>query len=243
MEKTFSQDVQYVYHSSNERGKADYGWLKTNYSFSFANYLNPQKMGFGLLKVLNDDYIAPGKGFGTHSHENMEIVTIPLSGELEHKDSKGNHGIIKKNDIQIMNAGKGIKHSEFNPSKIEITNTLQTWILPDAINVEPRYKQLTVNPCEFKNNLRIVVAPNTPDALHINQKAIYAIGDIDSNLIFEYKINFEGNGVYVFLIEGELEILDKVLNKRDAIGIWNTDKIILKPKVNSKVLLIEVPMK
>lgn len=242
METITAQQAKFVFHPAKERGTADYGWLKANYSFSFSNYYDPKKMGFGALRVLNDDYIAGGMGFGTHPHDNMEIVTIPIFGALEHKDSKGNTGVIKKGDVQIMSAGTGIKHSEYNHSKTEQANTLQTWVLPNQRNVTPRYEQISVDPSDYKNKLRVVVAPNTTGAMHIHQNSVYAMGELDAGVEQKYDFRFEGNGVYVFVIEGDVEVLGKTLNARDAIGVWETKSLILKPKSKSRVLLIEVPM-
>ncbi len=232
----------FVIHKANTRGSSDHGWLKANFSFSFADYYNPQKMGFGKLLVLNDDFIAGGKGFGTHPHDNMEIVTIPLEGALEHKDSKGNHGVINAGDIQIMSAGTGIRHSEYNASKTLTANTLQTWILPAKQNIEPRYDQKTFKQEDYKNTLKTVVSPSDPNTLHINQNAVYTIGKLEQGQIKEYNLRFKGNGVYVFIIDGETVINNQNLTKRDAIGIWATDKINIVASTNVHLLIIEVPM-
>lgn len=233
---------KFVIHKANERGSSDHGWLQANFSFSFADYYNPNKMGFGKLLVLNDDFIAGGKGFGTHPHDNMEIVTIPLEGALEHKDSKGNQGVINAGDIQIMSAGSGIRHSEYNASKTIKANTLQTWILPSKQNIEPRYDQKTFKLEDYKNVLKTVVSPNEIGTLHINQNAVYTIGRLDQGQNKQYDIRFKGNGVYVFIIEGEALINGQKIGKRDAIGFWEIDKINIEAVNNLHVLLIEVPM-
>ena len=229
-------------HKAEERGHADHGWLNSYHSFSFANYYNPAKVSFGLLRVLNDDYVSAGQGFGMHPHDNMEIVTIPLTGALQHRDSMGNSSIIRKGDVQIMSAGTGIRHSEFNPSSTEAVTLLQIWVFPKLENVTPRYDQKTFYPENRKNHFETVVAPNNTEALFINQDAWFSLGNFDAGSAANYTINKEGNGLYVFVISGSIEVSNQVLNQRDAIGITEAASIHIKSSTESEVLIIEVPM-
>ncbi len=232
-----------IIHKANDRGFADHGWLKAAHSFSFSSYYNPVKSHFGLLRVLNDDIVAPGMGFGTHGHDNMEIVTIPLRGTLAHKDSLGSEGTIEYGEVQIMSAGSGIQHSEFNASATDEVNLLQIWVFPKVRNIEPRYDQKRFNLEEAKNDFKLVVSPEKDlEAMWINQDAYFSLGDFDENKSFEYKINKLGNGVYIFVIEGEIELDGSFLNKRDAAGISETEVINFKANSSSTVLVIEVPM-
>lgn len=232
-----------IIHKAEDRGYADHGWLKARHSFSFAEYFNREKMNFGLLRVLNDDIVEPGEGFGEHPHDNMEIVTIPLEGELEHKDSTGTSGVIRVNDIQIMSAGSGVYHSEFNHSDKNLINLLQTWVFPKEQNITPRYDQITLDPGKIKNKINTFVSPGKEkDKLWINQDAYFSLCDLDKSNSATYKIQKEGNGVYIFLIEGKIAVEDEILSRRDAIGIWETSEIIISAEENSKVLFIEVPM-
>ncbi|MBX9853095.1 MAG: pirin family protein [Cytophagaceae bacterium] len=233
-----------VIHKADSRGYADHGWLKTYHSFSFAGYYNPERVQYGLLRVLNDDTVAGGMGFGKHPHDNMEIVTIPLKGVLEHEDSMGNKKTIQKNEVQIMSAGTGIRHSEYNHSETEEVQLLQVWVFPKEKNIKPRYDQKIFSETERKNKFMTVVSPDTSEgALWINQDAYFSIGDLDSGTALDYKIKKAGNGVYVFLIEGSAEVAGEKLSRRDAIGISETDAINVKATAASTVLLIEVPMK
>lgn len=233
-----------VLHKANTRGSADHGWLKVNHTFSFANYRNPQRMNFGVLRVLNDDSIAGGKGFNTHPHDNMEIITIPLEGDLEHKDNMGNGAIIKNGDIQVMSAGTGITHSEFNANKDKAVKILQIWLFPNKQNVIPRYDQISLNKIEKKNSLFQILSPNKNDqGVWIHQNAWFNLGEFTNNKQFEYKLNSSDNGVYVFLIEGNANVQGQKLEKRDGFGIWNTNKINISVKKQSKILLMEVPMR
>ena len=232
-----------VFHPASERGHANHGWLDAHHSFSFASWYNPAKTHFGLLRVLNDDIVAAGMGFGMHPHDNMEIVTIPLEGVLEHTDNTGGHGIIKRNEVQVMSAGTGVHHSEFNHSKTEPVKLFQCWIFPREKDVTPRYDQKEFNPAERKNKFQTLVAPNKDgENLWLHQDAVFSMTEIEEGKSLKYKINFGGNGVYVMLVEGEIEINGNKLNRRDAIGIWETDKFEIKALKNSEVLLIEVPM-
>ncbi|HMQ68201.1 MAG TPA: pirin family protein [Ignavibacteria bacterium] len=234
--------MEKVIHRAKDRGHANHGWLDAHHSFSFANYYNPEKTRFGLLRVLNDDVIQPGEGFGTHPHDNMEIVTIPLKGELAHKDSTGNKEVIHRNEVQIMSAGSGLTHSEFNNSNTDEVNLLQLWVFPKEKNIKPRYDQKEFDPSERINKIQTVVSPNDDKSLWINQDAYFSLTNPEKDNEVVYNINKNGNGVYVFVIGGKVEIDGDVLSGRDAMGIQNTDKVKLKAEENSEVLIIEVPL-
>ncbi len=231
-------------HKSNTRGQADYGWLHANYSFSFGNYHDPSRVHFGLLRVLNDDIVDPGMGFDLHPHDNMEIVTIPLKGALEHRDNKGGHGIINAGDVQIMSAGTGIYHSEFNHSKTEAVNLFQVWIFPKVKNIQPRYDQKSFDWLSQKNGFKTVVSPNeNDDTLWINQNAVFSIGNIDKGISHSYKINFPGNGVYLMVVEGKVNVGDITLDQRDALGIEDVTEFTITATEDSRLVAIEIPMK
>ena len=232
-----------VFHASKDRGEANYGWLKAKYSFSFSNYTNPERTQFGVLCVLNDDIIAPGMGFGSHPHDNMEIITIPLSGSLKHQDSMNNLGIVKQDEIQVMSTGTGIFHSEFNNNKDQTLCLLQIWVLPKKRNVSPRYDQMDIKELKKINSLYPIITPdqNSP-SMWIHQDAWFHLGDFDDNTELEYKIKKKGNGVYSFVIHGSVVVAGKLLGKRDALGIWDTNSFILSAEPNSQILLIEVPL-
>lgn len=233
-----------VIHKATSRGFANHGWLKAAHSFSFANYYNPERIHFGALRVLNDDIIEAGEGFGTHPHDNMEIITIPLEGSLEHKDSMGNGSIITAGEIQNMSAGKGITHSEFNPLPDKAGNLLQIWIFPKVKDITPRYGQLRYNVSELKNSIVNFVSPQVDEAkLWINQDAWISLSKPLQNTEIEYSVNFAGNGVYLFVIEGELEVDGQTLERRDAIGIWDTEKLKIKALKDSFILFLDIPMK
>lgn len=230
-----------IIHKANERGNVNHGWLKANHSFSFANYYDPKKEQFGTLRVLNDDIVEAGFGFGMHPHNNMEIVTIPLKGALKHKDSTGNEGIIKAGDVQIMSAGKGIMHSEMATADEDV-NLFQIWVFPKKVNIESRYDQRFFDEKERSNNWQIVVSPNEEHhALWINQDAYFSLGNFDSST--SYKLNKEDNGVYLMVIEGEIEIDGNVLSNRDAIGITDAKDFSINVLKPAKLLVIEIPMK
>ena len=232
-----------IIHKADSRGYADHGWLQSFHSFSFANYQNPEKVRFGLLRVLNDDIVAPGMGFGTHPHDNMEIVTIPLKGELAHQDNTGNKEVIKAGEIQIMSAGSGLTHSEFNNSKKEFVNLFQIWVFPKEKNITPRYDQKIFDPEERKNKFQIVVSPDEKDgALWINQDAYFTLGNFDEGNSVKYEIKKKGNGVYIMITEGSAEIDGEVLSRRDAIGLSDLSSVEIKLLAKSELLLIEVPM-
>ena len=236
--------MEKVIHPANSRGKANHGWLNANFSFSFANYFNPNKVQFGLLRVLNDDYVKSGMGFGTHPHQNMEIISIPLKGEIKHKDSMDHTAVVKAGEVQVMSAGTGVEHSEFNSSNEEL-NMLQIWIFPEKDGLEPRYDQKDFSELLKNDGLVNVVSPKSDqseNSLFINQQAYLHLGDFQSGRKIEYKLKNEDHGVYVFLIEGEAEVENTSLNDRDAVGIWDTSEISMEFIKPSKVLLIEVPM-
>ncbi|HEY0743426.1 MAG TPA: pirin family protein [Chryseosolibacter sp.] len=232
-----------VLHKANTRGHANHGWLDTNHTFSFANYYDPRRMNFGALRVLNDDFVDGGMGFGRHPHDNMEIISIPLEGDLEHKDSMGNIAVIKQNDVQIMSAGTGIYHSEYNKNKDSKVNFLQIWVFPKQRNIQPRYDQRTFKPEDRLNKLQQVVSAKKDDeGVWINQDAYFHLGNLQKGFSTEYKINEKANGVYAFVIKGDVTINDQALNKRDGYGVWDTDKISIKADADAEVLLMEVPM-
>lgn len=232
-----------IFHKAEDRGHANHGWLNAKHSFSFANYHDPSKVHFGLLRVLNDDIIAPGMGFGMHPHDNMEIVTIPLSGTLEHKDSMGNIGVIRPNEIQAMSAGSGLTHSEYNHSKTEAINLLQIWIFPKERNITPRYDQKVFSEEDKNGKFKTIVAPvKADDVMWINQDAYFSLGKFKAGNKIDYTIQHQGNGAYIFVIEGEVNIEGNKTGKRDAIGIWETEKISMNINEDSEILIIEVPM-
>jgi len=232
-----------ILHKANERGHANHGWLNAYHSFSFASWYNPEKIQFGMLRVLNDDTIAAGMGFGTHPHDNMEIITIPLEGDLAHKDSMGNGTIIKSGDIQVMSAGTGIQHSEFNPNHDQHTKLFQIWLFPKYRNVEPRYQQITLDQSLQKNDFAQILSPNPDDAgVWIHQDAWFYLSDFDADFSKKLSLKKEGNGFYIMNIEGEIEINGEKLERRDAAGIWETNEIEIKANSSSKFLVMEVPM-
>lgn len=238
MEKT-------VLHRADTRGDADHGWLHSRHTFSFADYHDPERVHFGVLRVLNDDFVAAGMGFGTHPHDNMEIISIPLEGDLEHKDSMGNIAVIRNGDVQVMSAGTGITHSEYNRNKDKPVKFLQIWVFPNIRNVTPRYEQITLNRNDRHNKLQQIVSPNVGDAgVWIHQDAWFHIGEFDKDLAINYDLRKKGNGVYAFVLKGDITIDGNSLHVRDGLGIWDTDKISLKAdKQDAEVLLMEVPMK
>ena len=232
-----------VFHPASSRGAADHGWLQAKHSFSFANYYNSERVQFGALRVLNDDIIAPGMGFGTHPHDNMEIITIPLDGTLEHKDSLDNIGVIETDEIQVMSAGSGVYHSEYNKNKDQSVSLLQIWVFPNKKNVTPRYDQKNIKDLKKVNSFYPIVTPNqNGPGMWIHQDAWFHLGEFDKETRINYNINKKGNGVYAFLIEGSIQIDGESLEKRDALGIWDTEKFELLANQNSRVLLIEVPL-
>ena len=231
-------------HKSNTRGHANHGWLNSYHSFSFASYYNPERMNFGLLRVLNDDTVAPGMGFGTHPHNNMEIISIPLSGDLEHKDSMGTQAVIQEGDIQVMSAGTGIQHSEYNANKDKEVKFLQIWIFPNRQGVEPRYDQVTLKREDRLNKLQQILSPNPEDeGVWIHQNAWFHMGDLDQGTSLTYEVKDpENNGVYAFILDGQVSIGEQPLENRDGFGIWGVKDFGIQANTNSRILLMEVPM-
>lgn len=231
-------------HLANERGHNDIGWLKANFSFSFGPYYNPGRVHFGALRVLNDDIITGGAGFGTHPHDNMEIITIPIYGALEHRDSMGNIGVITAGEVQVMSAGTGIQHSEYNHSKTEDANTLQIWLFPKEMNIEPRYDQKSFIEDLKPNQFATLVSPvKGGEAIWINQDAIFSMGDFEPGQQIKYDIQIPGNGAYIFVIDGQVAVEGTVLNKRDALGVEDISSFTLETLKQSRILIMEVPMR
>lgn len=233
-----------VLHKADTRGHANHGWLDSHHSFSFANYYNPDRMHFGVLRVLNDDRVDPGMGFGTHPHDNMEIISIPLEGDLEHKDSMNNVAVIKHGDIQVMSAGTGIQHSEYNRNKDKLTKFLQIWVFPNKKNVTPRYDQITLNLADRHNKFQQILSPNADDeGVWIHQDAWFHLGKFDKGISANYSIKKKGNGVYAFVIKGDVNINGQKLNERDGYGIWDIESFkFVAESQDAEVLLMEVPM-
>jgi len=238
-----TRTMKSVLHKANTRGHVNHGWLDSNHTFSFANYYNPQRINFGVLRVLNDDRVMAGRGFGTHPHDNMEIISIPLDGDLEHKDSMGNVAVIKKGDVQLMSAGTGIFHSEYNKNSDKEVKFLQIWLFPNKRDVNPRYDQISLNNEEMNDNLMQILSPNQDDeGVWIHQNAWFHMGNLSKGKSVEYKIKDSRNGVYAFIIDGDVSIEGQELNRRDGYGVWDTDKINIDAISNAQVLLMEVPM-
>lgn len=231
-----------IFHPASERGHAQFDWLNSYHSFSFGHYHNASKIHFGALRVLNDDTVDPGKGFGKHPHDNMEIVSIPLEGDLHHQDSTGRDEIIRQNDVQIMSAGSGISHSEFNANTDTPVKFLQIWVFPKLRNITPRYEQKTFLAVDRKNKFQTVVAPDDATANFINQDAWFSLTNMSKDFESSYSLKKPGNGVYVFVIKGSIEIGDQLLKERDALGIWETSDFKIKSTSDSEVLLIDIPM-
>ena len=231
-----------IIHRAAERGHLNHGWLDTWHSFSFGQYHDPEKTHFGTLRVLNDDSVKGGFGFGMHPHDNMEIITIPLKGALQHKDSTGGEGVIRKYDVQRMSAGSGIRHSEFNHSKDEDVTLLQIWVFPKERNITPGYDQKTFLPEERQNKLQYIVAPDVPTALKAHQDTWFSLGNFEKGKNVDYALHGADKGIYLFVIEGSVEIAGAKLGRRDGIGISQTDRITLKTGEGTELLLIEVPM-
>ena len=232
-----------ILYKANTRGHANHGWLNAYHSFSFAGYYDPDRIHFGVLRVLNDDTIAPGMGFGTHPHDNMEIITIPQSGDLVHKDSMGNTGVIHHGEVQVMSAGTGIQHSEYNGNKDKELKLLQIWVIPNKKNVEPRYDQIKLNVEERKNKWQQILSPNKEDeGTWIHQDAWFSMTNLDAGKSLTYNLKKKGNGVYFFILEGDVTINGQALNRRDALGIINTDLFEVKATSYAEILLMEVPM-
>ncbi|HQU40178.1 MAG TPA: pirin family protein [Chitinophagales bacterium] len=233
-----------ILHPARERGHAQHGWLDSYHSFSFAGYYDPDKVHFGALRVLNDDTVAAGMGFGTHPHDNMEIISIPLSGDLEHRDSMGNTTVIRHGDIQVMSAGTGVQHSEYNKNADKEVKFLQIWVFPNKRNVAPRYDQITLDPAARHNKLQQILSPNANDeGVWIHQDAWFHLGHFDKDQAFGHTLNKPGNGIYAFVLEGSFRVHGKELGRRDAAGISDVTNIELESlEDGSEILLMEVPM-
>ena len=231
-----------ILHKANERGHANHGWLDSYHSFSFAGYHDPAKIHFGALRVLNDDTVKGGHGFGKHPHDNMEIVSIPLSGDLKHEDSTGRKEVIRQNDVQIMSAGSGIAHSEMNANADKEVRFLQIWVFPKEQNITPRYEQKTFRPEDRVNRFQTVVAPDNKDTVFINQDAWFSLGNFEKGYKAGYTLHRSRNGVYAFLLEGEATINGIRLERRDAVGISETAELRVEAHTGAELLLIEVPM-
>lgn len=229
-------------HRANTRGHANHGWLDTNHTFSFAHYYNPERIHFGALRVLNDDFVEGGMGFGTHPHDNMEIISIPLIGDLEHKDSMGNTTVIRQNDVQIMSAGTGVQHSEYNKNKDKKVNFLQIWVFPKDRNIKPNYDQKTFDPHARVNTLQEIVSPEGKEGVKINQDAWFHLTNLQKGKSITYNLKKEGNGLYVFVIEGDVTLVGEKLNKRDGIGVQEVKEVVLSGGSDAEVLLMELPM-
>mgnify|MGYP001588958973 FL=1 len=237
--------MKIIKHKANTRGYADHGWLKSHHSFSFAGYQNLERMNFGMLRVLNDDVVQPKMGFGTHPHQNMEIISIPLIGALSHKDSMGNKRAIEVGEVQVMSAGIGITHSEFNDSKTDEVNFLQLWIIPEEMSVEPYYEQREFPFEGMKNQLQTIVAPKNKlegDALPISQQAYIYRTILDADNTIDLNLKSDKNGLYIFVVDGEISLEHNSLSSRDAIGVYDTDQVSINANKNSELVIIEVPM-
>lgn len=228
---------------ANERGNADHGWLNAKHTFSFAGYYNPERVHFGMLRVFNDDIVAPGMGFGMHPHDNMEIVTIPIQGELEHKDSEGHHGVITQGEVQVMSAGSGLEHSEFNHSKENEVNLMQIWVFPRERDIKPRYDQKAFDEEGRKNKFQVVASPEKDNgSLWLNQNVYFNLGNFDNGTTAKYERKLKNNGLWIFIIEGEAEVNGEKLERRDSMGITDEDAAEFKFSKDSKILIIDVPM-
>ena len=235
--------AQTIFHSAASRGAASHGWLESFHTFSFAKYYNPERMNFGVLRVLNDDDIAGGRGFGEHPHDNMEIITIPFEGALQHEDSMGNQAVIQSGEIQVMSAGTGIYHKEFNANADKAVKVLQIWLFPNKRNVTPRYDQQKFDLDANKNELVQILSPNADDAgVWIHQDAWFNMAKFDEEKTFDYTLNKNGNGVYVFALSGEATVAGQQLQERDAVGVWDTDNFSVKSNSGTVLLFMEVPM-
>jgi redox-sensitive bicupin YhaK (pirin superfamily) len=235
--------AQSVLHRANTRGHANHGWLNSYHSFSFAGYHNPERMHFGALRVLNDDTVAGGMGFGKHPHDNMEIISIPLSGDLEHQDSTGRQAVIRQGDVQVMSAGTGLAHSEKNHNRDREVKFLQIWVFPNKRNVAPRYDQQTFRLEDRRNQLQQVLSPLPDDAgVWIHQDAWFHLTDLDAGQSVDYTLKKPANGVYVFVLEGAATVNGEALQRRDGLGLWETESFSLVADKDAQLLLMEVPM-
>ena len=232
-----------IYQAADSRGDANHGWLKSKHTFSFANYHNPERMGFGALRVINDDFVIAGQGFGKHSHRDMEIISIPLSGKLGHGDNIGNNGIIETGEVQVMSAGTGITHSEMNADNHEAVSFLQIWVIPNKMNVEPRYQQIRMGELMKPNAFNQILSPNSDDAgVWIHQDAWFSMGNFDKGVTETYQLKNPNNGVYIFVISGKVVVNGNTLSTRDGLGVWDTKNFTMDVLDGAKVLLMEVPI-
>ena len=232
-----------ILHKAEARGHANHGWLNSYHTFSFAGYHNPERMSFGVLRVLNDDTVAGGMGFGLHPHRDMEIISIPLEGDLEHRDSMGTSEVIRHGEIQVMSAGTGVQHSEYNKNKDQEVKFLQIWVFPRELNVEPRYDQMPIADCEKRNEFQQILSPSKDDdGVWIHQDAWFNMAKFDAGVSKKYKVQKEGNGVYLFVLKGSAKVGEQELNTRDGFGIWETDSVTLEATSDAEILLMEVPM-
>lgn len=233
-----------VLHKAGSRGLANHGWLISRHTFSFASYYNPERMNFGVLRVLNDDFVEAGEGFGTHPHDNMEIISIPLEGDLEHKDSMGNVAVIRKGDVQVMSAGSGITHSEYNKNADKPVKFLQIWVFPKQQNVQPRYDQITLKNEDRNNKLQQILSPYPDDeGVWIQQDAWFHMGKFEEGVSTDYVIKKAGNGLYAFILSGSFIVDGTELKDRDGLGIWDTESInIVSGSADAEILLMEIPM-
>lgn len=238
-----AKSAKYNIVKAESRGHASHGWLTSHHSFSFANYYNPERIHFGALRVINDDTIAPSEGFGKHPHDNMEIITIPLRGELSHGDSMGNSSVIREGEIQVMSAGTGVIHSEVNSSKTDEVELLQIWVFPNKKSVAPRYEQIVLDRTKMANKFGQILSPDiNDDGVWIHQNAWFNMGEFEKGITQNYDIKKAGDGLYIFVIDGVVKIDGHILNKRDAITVSDSEKVTVTSEENSKVLIIEVPM-
>lgn len=232
-----------VLHKADTRGLANHGWLNSRHTFSFANYNNPERVHFGVLRVLNDDIVAPGRGFSTHPHDNMEIISIPLQGDLEHKDSMGNVAVIREGDLQVMSAGTGITHSEYNKNADKEVKFLQIWVFPNKRGVTPRYDQIKLSEAKMDNQFAQILSPNADDdGVWIHQNAWFHMADLKKGKALDYKLKQTGNGVYFFILKGDVEIGNQPLQSRDGYGVWDVDKLDITATADARILAMEVPM-
>ncbi len=230
-------------HKADTRGHANHGWLDSYHSFSFSSYYDPERTQFGVLRVLNDDRVAPGRGFGKHQHDNMEIISIPLSGDLEHKDSMGNTTVIRAGDVQVMSAGTGVAHSEYNKSTNQEVRFLQIWLFPNQQNVMPRYDQITLTEQPEDTALQQILSPDpADDGVWVHQDAWFHLGQLSAGVTQTYTLKKSGNGVYAFVLEGDVTVAGQALHRRDGLGIEDTDAFILTADTATRILLMEVPM-
>ncbi|MCP1771246.1 redox-sensitive bicupin YhaK (pirin superfamily) [Neisseria perflava] len=235
--------MQTVYHAADSRGNADHGWLKSRHTFSFADYYNPERMHFGLLRVINDDHVTAGMGFGTHPHRDMEIISLPLSGDLAHRDSMGNGSVIRNGDIQVMSAGTGVTHSEMNANADQDVKFLQIWVFPRDQGLTPRYQQISIAEAARPDDFQQILSPNPDDeGVWIHQDAWFSLARFSDGTSKRYDIKRPGNGVYVFVIKGQAKIGDITLNERDGLGVWDTDGFDVTAVGDAEILLMDVPM-